>query len=242
MARGTAAALLLAANAATAVVDVGRFASASGVPPPPWRIVRFDTSIPATSYRTIHWDGVEAVAARADGSMALLARPVEVELQATPQLCWRWRVEGVVQGADMRTKRGDDYAARIYVAFRLPADSLSFALRARLAIARLAYGPDVPDGAINYVWDNRHAIGTRMPNAYTERTQMVVLRSGESEARHWATERRNVRDDALAAFGTDRARVQLIGLAADTDNTGERVTSGFADLHFVAAGADCEFR
>lgn len=30
-------------------------------------------------------------------------------------------------------------------------------------------------------------------------------------------------------------------LAVDTDNTGERARAGFADLHFVARGAQCRF-
>ncbi len=221
-------------------VHIGRFDSASGFPPPPWQVVRFDEKVPATVYRLVRWDGIEAVEASADASMALLTRPVEVDLHATPVLCWRWRVERVVEKANMATRQGDDYAARVYVAFRLPASAMSLAVRATLALARKLRGDSVPDGAINYVWDNRHPVGTQRPNAYTDRTRMIVLRSGDEEAHRWVAERRDVLRDAIDAFGTERARVQLVALAADTDNTGERVTSGFADIHFVARDVECD--
>lgn len=221
--------------------DVGRFSSASPVPAAPWQVIRVDDDVPPTVYRAVRWDGVEAIEARAEASMALLARPLEIDLHKTPVLCWRWRVERVVESADMTTRRGDDYAARVYVAFRLPASSLGLGTRAKLALARSIYGRHVPDAAINYIWDNRHPVGTRRRSAYTDRAQMIVLRSGSGEAGAWVTERRDVLDDVIEAFGTDRARADLMAVAADTDNTGERVRSGFADLHFVGRASDCSF-
>lgn len=221
--------------------DVGRFSSASPVPTPPWEVIRLDDDVRPTVYRAIQWDGVEAIEAHADASMALLARPLEVDLHKTPVLCWRWRVERVVGSADMTTKRGDDYAARVYVAFRVPASSMSVGTRAKLAIARTIYGGHVPDAAINYVWDNSHPPGTRRRSAYTDRTEMIVLRSGGGEIGAWVTERRDVLEDVIEAFGTERARADLLAVAADTDNTGERVRSGFADLHFVGRSSACEF-
>lgn len=246
MTRTALAALLALASAPDvlaqqAVADVGRFSSASPVPAAPWQVIRLDDDVPPTVYRTVRWDGVEAIEARAEASMALLARPLEVDLQRTPVLCWRWRVERVVESADMTTKRGDDYAARVYVAFGLPANSMNWGTRMKLALARGVYGSHVPDAAVNYVWDNRHPVGTRRRSAYTDRAQMIVLRSGSRGAGVWVTERRDVLDDVIQAFGTERARADLLAVAADTDNTGERARSGFADLHFVGPASACEF-
>ncbi|WP_050416028.1 DUF3047 domain-containing protein [Azoarcus sp. CIB] len=236
-----AAILALAPTAwgAPSPVWVGRFGSDSDALPEPWRVVRLNNSVPATRYRLVYWDGINAIEAHADRSMALLARPVDVDLRRTPTLCWHWRVEGIVTSADMTTKRGDDYAARVYVAFRLPPDELSLATRAKLSLARSLYGSDVPDAAISYVWDNRHPVGTRRPNAYTERTLMVVQRTGDRHVRTWVPERVNVLKDAREAFGTDRVELELLAIAADTDNTGEQVRSGFADIHFVGENENC---
>lgn len=207
----------------------------------PWRSVQLDKRIKPTTYRVVLWDGVNAMEAQADNSMALLGRSVDVDLFLTPVLCWRWRVEGVVKSANMSKKSGDDYAARIYLALRLPSELLSFTTRAKLGIARRLYGDDVPDGAINYVWDNLHSVGTRQPNTYTAQNKMIVLQSGETKLKRWITERVNVLDDMRLEFGTDQAKLTFIAIAADTDNTGEKVRSGFADLHFVGKDDRCNF-
>jgi hypothetical protein len=220
---------------------VGRFDATLSPPPAPWQLVRFNDQVPATQYRVIDWDGVAAVEAVANASMALLARPITVDLARTPILCWRWRIDAPLKSADMATKQGDDYAARVYLSFTLPSEAMGFGTRAKLKLARTMYGDQVPDAALNYVWDNRYPIGTQQPNAYTDRTRMIVLRSGPLQAGAWVAERRDVLADALSAFGSEQIRATQLAVAADTDNTGERARSGFADMHFVARDQACSF-
>ena len=220
---------------------VGHFVAVSTTPPFPWQVIRFDKRIPPTQYQIISWDGVIAVEAEANASMALLARPLSVNLTRTPILCWRWRVDTTLKTADMATKSGDDYAARVYLAFLLPSETIDLFTKFKLKLARSLYGNHVPDAALNYVWDNRYPVGTQRSNAYTERTQMMVLRSGPKLAGVWVTERRNILSDAILAFGTDRVSPTQLAVAADTDNTGEHAHSGFADLHFVPSDTKCDF-
>lgn len=234
-------AMISLASLAKAEMNVGRFDAAVPAITAPWQLIRLEKHVPPTQYRSLNWDGVPAIEARAQASMALLGRPVEVDLAATPMLCWRWRVEHALNGADMRKRSGDDYAARIYLAFSLPPEALSLGAKASLALARAIYGSVVPDAAINYVWDNRHPVGTRMPNAYTDRAQMIVRRSGNQWAGAWVEERANVADDVAKTFVTHRARLKVLAIAADADNTGESARAGFADLHFVGADAPCRF-
>lgn len=235
---------LIAASQSLALansVDIGRFDSTQSALPTAWQVVRFDDAIPATRYRLLNWDGVNAIEAVAESSMALLARPLTVDLQKTPILCWRWRIDAPVSKADMQKKSGDDYAARVYIAFRLPADAIDFGTRIKLALGRSIYGDHVPDAAINYVWDNRYPIGTQQANAYTDRTQMLVLRSGNAEVKRWMTERRDVLADAQQAFGNYAISAASLAIASDTDNTQSKARAGFADLHFVARESACSF-
>lgn len=102
-----------------AAVDVGRFDATLNAFPVPWQVIRLDKRVPPPQYRLISWDGVVAVEAVANASMALLARPLAVDLARTPVLCWRWRIEAPLKTADMSTRQGDDYAARVYLAFSL---------------------------------------------------------------------------------------------------------------------------
>jgi hypothetical protein len=237
--------LLVAASLAAAAAPadplwVGRFDAAVATPPAPWRLVHFDKSVPATRYRTREWDGVAAIEAEADASMALLVRPLEVDLSRTPVLCWRWRIDAPLRTADMAERATDDFAARLYVAFRLPPDAMTWATRVQLSAGRALFGDLLPDASLNYIWDNRYPVGTRRPNAYTDRSEMVVLRSGGALAGRWVAERRNVFEDVQRAFGSAHAKLAMLALATDTDNTGERARAGYADLHFVAADRPCD--
>ena len=220
-------------------VWVGRFASPDSGLPAPWQVVRLDKDIPPTRYRLREWDGVMAVEAHAVKSMALLARPLDIDLATTPVLCWRWRIDAPLKNADMATKAGDDYAARVYLSFDVPPDTLGIGTRMTLRLARALRGSQVPDAAINYIWDNRHAVGTWQANAYSDRTRMRVLRSGASHAGLWVEERRDVAADFRHAFGHAPTRLTGLAIASDTDNTGENARAGFADFRFVGKDESC---
>lgn len=218
---------------------LGRFNESDTNIPAPWKIEHLDQRVPPTQYTLRKWDGVVAIEARAKKSMALLGRTAAVDLKKTPILCWQWRIDAPVASADMTRKSGDDYAARVYLTFAVPPDQLGFATRSKLRLARSIYGSQVPDAALNYIWDNRHPIGTLQDNAYTDRARMLVLRSGAGQAGAWVQERRNVLQDFQRAFGDISGELRGLAIASDTDNTGEEAHAGFADFRFVASEDAC---
>ena len=223
--------LALAQPAATVPIDTDA---------PQWQAVRLNKSLTPNQFTRRTWDGVRALEVHSKASMSLWAHPLSLDLATTPVLCWRWRVDDTLASADMTQRQGDDYAARVYVSFKLPASAMGLGLRTQLALARTLWGADLPDAALNYVWDNRHPIGTEQPNVYTDRAHMVVLRSGNADAGRWVTERRNVLADVSRRFSAGAQAMQL-AVTADTDNTGLSAHAGFADFHFVAANAPCTF-
>ena len=232
-------ALLLPATCLAETVWVGRFASTERDLPAPWRVVQLDKDIRPTRYRLREWDGVTAIEAHAVKSMALLARRLAIDLAKTPVLCWRWRIDTPLITADMTSKAGDDYAARVYLSFDVPPETLGLGTRLTLKLARSLRGIEVPDAAINYIWDNRHAVGTWQANAYSDRTRMQVLRSGAADAGRWVEERRDLAADFRHAFGHAPARLTGLAIASDTDNTGEEARAGFADFRFVGKDEAC---
>ena len=232
------AAAVAALIAASSPVWIGKFAG-SGALPAPWRVVQIDKKTKPTTYRLATVGGVAAVEARANDSMALLARPLSVDLSATPILCWRWLVDAPVARGDMTKKTGDDYAARLYVAFDMPDSAMSAGTRFKLGIARRLFGGQVPDAALNYVWDNRHPVGNRRKSAYTDRAELIVAETGTMRAGSWVTERVDVAADFASAFGNRPGRPIQIAIASDTDNTGSIARAAFADLHFVTRRQRC---
>lgn len=223
--------------------DVNADTLEKGAQPPPalWQVVRMNERVAATQYQSVDMDGVDAIEATANDSMALLVHPLAIDLQRTPILCWRWRIDAPLKNADLNTVAGDDYAARVYIAFRLPAQAMDYVTRTKLGVERQIYGDRIPDAALNYVWDNRHPIGTKKRNAYTDRVQMIVAQTGSALARSWVMERHDVLADVTEAFGSEQASATMMAIAADTDNTHESARSWFAELHFVARDAECHF-
>ncbi|OIQ98127.1 hypothetical protein GALL_198910 [mine drainage metagenome] len=240
--RSVAGLILCAGSCVVQASDLAALDSFKGpseVVPAPWQIVQLNKKVAPTRYQIARMDGVLGIEATADHSMALLARPVEVDLNRTPVMCWRWRIDAPLVKADMATKAGDDYAARVYVSFTMPPSELNFMLRAKLKLARSIYGDAVPDAALNYVWDNRYPVGTRKPNAYTDRTRMIVAESGAVNAGKWVEARHDVLQDVIAEFGSAKARLIQLSVASDTDNTAELAHAGFADFHFVDRNTAC---
>jgi hypothetical protein len=154
---------------------------------------------------------------RADSSAAAsgLYREVSVELGQTPILNWTWQVDGILKGADERTRAGDDYAARVYVIF---SGGVMF-WRTR---------------ALNYVWSNKQPIDANWPNAYTGSAHMIAVESGSGRAGQWISERRDVREDYRRVFGEEPGRVDAVAIMTDTDNTGATAAAWYGDIWFSA--------
>lgn len=231
--------LVLIAAATTGPAWVGRF-TAAGVPPAPWRMVKLPGQEP-TSYRVAALAGRMAIEATVNSSMSLMARPISIDLKERPIACWRWYVDGPVAGADMTKKRGNDFAARLYIAFDMPDSELSGTTRLKLKMARSVFGRDLPDAALIYVWDNKHAVGTARHSPYTDRSQVLVAESGSGRARSWVSERADVETDFNRAFRSLTSKPIQLAVASDGDNTRSRNRAGFADIHFVGRGQPCSF-
>src|SRR5512142_1562371 len=167
MALAFAAPWVLAADA-PALVPFSASAPGAALPAP-WRIL-VPPRAQAPEFALVADAGTTVLRVRSQAAAGTAAQSLAVDLGRRPVLAWRWKVDRVVGAADLATKRGDDFAARVYVFFDVPA--------LKLALARLLYGESLPSAAICYVWDNRHARGTSVWSAFTDRVRVVVLESG----------------------------------------------------------------
>jgi len=201
--------------------------------PDGWTPISFADIETKTTYDLVRSDSGTVVRARSDGGASGLATERRIDLTEYPILVWRWKVDGVVDGGNARTKDGDDYSARLYVTFDY--DDLGFADQVRLRALRLLGYDEIPTRALNYVWANRVDRYTILENAYTDWVMMVAVRSGTKHAGTWVTERRNVLADYRAAFGGDPPPVNGVALMTDTDNTDGEATAHYGDIRFRAA-------
>lgn len=222
-------AIVTAAGAASPPIDVGRFTAPAdpAALPAGWEALAFKKIPRATRYTVVRDGDGWVLKAESDASASGLYHPLDVDPRAYPRLTWRWKVADVLMKGDARTKAGDDYPARVYVAFRYdPADATTWE-KTKYGAYRLLYGTYPPRAVLSYIWDNRLPPGTILDNAYTDRARMIVVRSGAAEAGRWLTETRNVLDDYRRAFGSEPPRIAGIAVMTDTDDTGERAVAWY---------------
>ena len=211
--------------------------AADAAPPPPWKVVTLPKQPRHTRYDIVNVDGTRVLRMQTDGGYANLLHPLGRAVDSTPILRWRWRVEQHPAGADLTRKEADDMPARLCVLFDLPLDRLSAGERFKVRLGRTLFDPELPAAAICYVWDAALPAGTWLPNAYTGRVQMLVLRSTASghATGTWFSETRDLRADFARAFAHEARDGYLpplaaIGVAADGDNTGAAASALVADI------------
>jgi len=202
--------------------------------PPRWRHQTLPKVERENRFDLVRDDGRTVLRVRSDASASALAHSLDVDPAKTPILEWRWKVSNPVAGSDFTRKDGDDYAGRVYVLFDYPVERLPAAERLKISLARALHGTELPTAAIAYVWGSAQPVGAAGPNPYTDRVRMIVVASGAARAGRWVEVRRDVASDFRAAFGEAPPRITGVAVSADTDNTGERVTTMFGDLRFTA--------
>ncbi len=194
----------------------------------PWRLADIPKLKPSAR-SLVEQDGRQVLHIEADAAAGGVLHPLDLAGDQQWQLSWQWRTERELDKARFATRKGDDYAARVYVLLDYPLENLPFVTRQKLRLARTFFDPDLPAATLSYVWDNREPPGSHARSAYTETVEMRVLRGPEAPLGQWLTENRDLRADAIAAFGSAPRRILGVVFAADSDNTGERVESYFAE-------------
>ena len=216
------------------VLEVGRFsAEPPGNPlPAGWKPLTFKKIERHTSYTLVKEEDGVVVKAVAQASASGLTREIRIDPKEYPIVQWRWKVENVLKKADVRRKEGDDYPARLYIAFEYDPGKLGFFEKAEYEMAKLFYGQYPPLGAINYIWESTAPVDTVVPNPYTHRAMMIVVESGDAKVRQWINEERNVYEDYKKAFGKSPSMISGVAIMTDSDNTGESATAYYGDIVF----------
>lgn len=203
--------------------------------PAPWKLVTLPKIPRHTVYRIELDEGRPVLRARAEASYGTLVHPLRADPAVTPVLEWRWRVDETPARADLRTKAGDDLAAKVCVFFDLPLERLGTADRVKIRLGRSLFDPELPAATLCYVWDRTAVPGTVLSNAYTDRVRYLVLRSeAAGDLGRWTTERRRLDRDFALAFGREAEggvpAISGVALATDADNTGGTARASYGDL------------
>ena len=175
------AGLCLAAQAQ----DIFSKLSAGQAMPKDFRMVAYPNVKP-NQFSLVLDEGKTVLKVDSNNSAGSMAVPVALlGTQTSTTLQWRWKVDRILEKADMDDKLHDDHSARLYVFFDVPLQSLSFADRTKINLARSISGVEVPTAALIYVWDNKHRIGYTAWSPFTHQLRKVVLQSGPTNEKHY---------------------------------------------------------
>lgn len=167
----------------------------------------------ATTYEVVSEDDSNQVLmGTSEKSASGLWRMLAVRPGRKAVLSWRWKVkDSLSKKTAERTKRGDDYAARVYVVF----EPHFLSMKAR---------------AISYVWSANQPVGTEFKSPYSETISLFVLQSGDENKGEWMTEERDLLADYTEAFGKPPEFITAVAVMVDTDNSSQRAVSWFDDI------------
>ena len=235
--------LLMSQNPLLAAPDdriaVGEFSKSSPGTnlPEGWKPLSFRNIEKSTQYRLVKDGNTVVVKAVSAASASGLIREIKIDPKEFPILQWRWKVGNILKKGNVKTREGDDYPARIYIAFEYDPKKLNFFEKTKYNTYRILYGQYPPLRAINYIWESSAPKGTAVPNPYASRVLMIVVESGPEKINQWVNEERNVLEDYRKAFGEDPPLISGVALMTDTDNTGESATAYYGDISFRKGGS-----
>lgn len=195
-----------------------------------WEALEFPGIDAHTRYQLVDDDGTQVIEARTNNSASGRIARLRIEPGDSLMLRWRWKVNNIFEQGDARRKDGDDYPARIYVAFEFEPEKAGFFERTKRKAIKTLFGEELPGRALNYIWANRLEKGRGIANPYTDQTWMIAVNSGTAQLGEWVTVTRDIVADYREAFGEEPPPIVGIGIMSDSDNTGESASARYGDI------------
>ena len=149
----------------------------------------------------------------ANNSGSGLGKEILIDLNKTPYLNITWKVEKDLNGINERSKKGHDYAARVFVVKKTGATPLS-------------------NRAMNYVFSSNEEVGIYHPSPYTKKSIDYVLATTKDHLNEWVTVKTNVKDHFKKFHNLDLDKINGLAIMADTDNSKLSSVAYFQDIYF----------
>lgn len=151
----------------------------------------------------------------ADNSASGLGKEIKINLKATPIINITWKVEKDLSGINENTKKGHDFAARVFVIKKTGATALS-------------------NRAVNYVFSSNNKIGENWPSPYTKKSIDNVLSTTKDKLNEWVTVKANVKEDFKRFHDLDIDELDGVAIMTDTDNSKMRAVTYYQNIYFSA--------
>ena len=168
-----------------------------------------------TSYTVGSNENGNYLKAVADNAASGLGKEIKIDLNKTPFINITWKIEKDLRGIKENTKKGHDYAARVFAIKKTGATPLS-------------------NRAINYVFSSNSEVGENRPSPYTKKSIDNVLATTKDNLNEWVTVKANVKEDFKKFHDLDVNELDGLAIMADTDNSKMKSISYFQNIYFSA--------
>ena len=149
----------------------------------------------------------------ADNAASGLGKEINIDLNKTPFINITWKIEKDLQGIKENTKKGHDFAARVFVIKKTGATPLS-------------------NRAINYVFSSNSEVGLNSPSPYTKKSIDNVLATTKENLNEWITVKANVKEDFKRFHNLNVNQLDGLAIMVDTDNSKMKAISYFQNIYF----------
>ena len=168
-----------------------------------------------TEYSVGSNDNGNYLKAVADNAASGLGKEVKIDLNKTPFINITWKVEKDLSGILENTKKGHDFAARVFVIKKTGATPLS-------------------NRAINYVFSSNNDVGFNSPSPYTKKSIDNVLATTKLNLNEWVTVKANVKEDFKKFHNLDVKELDGLAIMSDTDNSKMKSITYYQNIYFSA--------
>ena len=149
----------------------------------------------------------------ADNAASGLGKEVKIDLNKTPFINITWKIEQDLSGIKENTKKGHDFAARVFAVKKTGATPLS-------------------NRAINYVFSSNNKIGFNSPSPYTKKSIDNVLATTINNLNEWVTVKSNVKEDFKKFHNLDVNELDGLAIMSDTDNSKKKAIAYYQNIYF----------
>ena len=151
----------------------------------------------------------------AENAASGLGKELKIDLNKTPFMNITWKIEKDLSGIKENTKKGHDFAARVFAVKKTGATPLS-------------------NRAINYVFSSNNEIGFSTPSPYTKKSIDNVLSTTKNNLNQWVTVKANVKEDFKKFHDLDVNELDGLAIMSDTDNSKMKAIAYFQNIYFSA--------
>ena len=151
--------------------------------------------------------------AEANNSASGLGKEIEINLDKTPFLNITWKIEKDLKGIVENSKKGHDYAARVFVVKKTGATPLS-------------------NRAMNYVFSSNKDIDSYHPSPFTKKSIDYALSTTKENFNEWVTVKVNVKEHFKKFHDLDLDKINGVVIMSDTDNSKLSSLAYYQNIYF----------